>query len=113
MNLWINIAERDPEFLAFLQSEGWTESEYNKTEALERGELRVEFNGGLEKTGVWRELPGAITETVKEQGKAVVGAAQAVTKGMSRMLGLLAVVAIAVVLIVYNKPVSKVLKVAT
>lgn len=108
MNLWQSIT--DPEYKAFLQSRGWSESEWNKTQPWERTAERVEFNGGLEKTGILRELPGAVSETVKEQAMAVGGAVKAVGGFATRTLLIVSFIAAVMAVIVYKPTLKKWLK---
>jgi hypothetical protein len=101
-------AANNPDYLAFLLSRGWTQNAWNKTQPWERGAEYVEFDGGpLQKTGILRELPGAISETVKEQGRAVGGVVQSVSRSVNRTLMIAAVVAVAGVLVVYRSEVKK------
>ena len=95
-------AANQPDYLSFLISRGWTERAWNNTQPWERTAERVEFNGGLQKTGILRELPGAITETVKEQGRAVGGVVQAVNRSVNRTLLIVAVIALAGASVVYR-----------
>ena len=106
MTLW-DAAANDPDYLAFLISRGWTPNAWNNTNPLERSAERIEFNGGLEKTGILRELPGAIGETVKEQGRAIGGAVKSVGRSMNRTLMIAAIVAVAGALVVYRSEVRK------
>ena len=104
---WQAAQTNDPKMYFWLVSHGWTAARYNALQPWERANLRIEMKGGLEKTGILRELPGAIGETVKEQGRAIGGAVKSVGRSMNRTLMIVAVVAVAGVLVVYRNEVRK------
>jgi len=95
-------AATNPDYMAFLLSRGWTKNAWNQSEPWERGQERTEFNGGLQKTGILRELPGAISETVREQGRAVTGVVKSVNRSMNKTLLIVAVIALAGASVVYR-----------
>ena len=64
----------DPAFKSFVLSRGWNEKTWNESKPWQRTDERVQFNGGLQPTGILRELPGAISETISEQKAAVSNA---------------------------------------
>lgn len=107
MTDWQKVQERDPQFFRWLVDQGWTESKYNRLSNPDQTMLRVEFNGGLVKTGILRELPGAIGETVKEQGEAMTLLAQSANTTL-RVASV--AVAVAGIAFIFHKPILQSLR---
>lgn len=95
----------------WLRAHGWTKEKYDKLKKWEQRELRTEANGGLLKTGILRELPGAIKETVDDYGETIVAASTATGRVLTRTLIILAIIAGGTALVVYNKPIKAVLRI--
>lgn len=94
----------------FLIANGYNRDSYNALDKYERTDLRVLAYGGLEKTGILRELPGAIGETVSDYGESVANVATGTVRAARNTLMLVAVIAIAGAALAYRKPILKLFK---
>lgn len=108
MTPWESL-DSDPAFKGFVVSRGWTADKWNASLGWERGAERVEFNGGLQKTGILRELPGAVRETVSEQAAAVGSAVTSTGRFLTRTLFLAGGVGVVVAAVVYRAPLLKIM----
>lgn len=99
--------DTNPAFKGFVLSRGWTADEWNSAKPYGRAAEHIEFSGGLEETGILRELPGAIRETVGEQVAAVGSAVTSTGRAVNRGLFFGVVITLGVLAVVYREPISK------